>query len=133
MKYNIDNKGSKESNIAKEEFILTTGLLGAPALHLQLNVDTTNSSFNGSASITQAINPPPSFSSVVSGDYITFLVRDTPITIFSGRGYLLNTPLYENLFFTFEAGGSNSGRFRYKTSIESEWTIIENTKVEEQK
>lgn len=133
MKYKIDSQGSNESNIIKQAFVLTTGLDGAPALHLNITLNLENSRFNGTAHISQAINPPPSFSSVVSGECFTVLTQGAPTTYYSGQGYLLNTPLYENLFFTFEVGGSNSARFRYKESIDSEWTVIENAKVVEDK
>ena len=130
MKYSVDNKAPKDTTIVHQEFFISSGLAGAPALHLHLNLNTANSTFTGSAHITQAINPPPQFTSMVSGKYVTLLEQGAPIEIFMGEGNQLATPLYENLDFSFELGDGNRARFKYRTSLTSEWTVIENAHVE---
>lgn len=130
MKYTMENTSSEESTIITQEFILTSAAIGAPSLHIHLNINTENSTFTGSAKLSQATNPPPSYTSVISGQYITLMTRGVPTPIYSGQGYCLNTPLYDNLAFSFDLGESKSGRFKYKTSVEAKWVSIEGTQVE---
>jgi len=130
MKYSVDKNTPEDTTIIQQDFFISSGLAGAPALHLHLNLNTADSTFNGSAHITQATNPPPQFTSMVSGKYITILEQATPVEIFTGVGNLLNTPIYENLDFSFELGDGNLARFKYRTSMTSEWVVIEDARVE---
>lgn len=48
---------------------ITTGLMGAPTLHVQLSVYPPEKSVTGYGTISQAINPPPSFRTRLDGTY----------------------------------------------------------------
>jgi len=133
MRYTLDNLASENTCIKQEEFILSTGLPELPILTLYLNIDTTTSNFTGSASLSQADASSPSFSSAVSGQYIPLVVKGEDTPVYSGRGCLLNIPMYDNFEFSFDLADAKTGRFKYKTSIDSDWVIVENAKVEQLK
>lgn len=130
MKYATDKKAQDNSTFVPAHFILNTGLDGAPSLHLDLTLNVNDSSFIGTAYITQAIHPAPNFKSSVSGTYIPILTLGAPTPIFHGRGIEMATPLFENLEFSFQEGGDNKGRFKYRVSATSEWHVIDNANVE---
>jgi len=131
MKYTIANKASKTSSIIQTEFMLTTGLPGAPILTLNLNIDTTSSSFTGSARLSQATIPLPSFSSAVKGQYIPIITQGQPTPVYCGNGFQLTTPIFDNLDFSFDLTESRAARFKYKPADTADWIIIEDAHVEE--
>lgn len=132
MKYSIDQlKATDDSNIVQQDFILTTGLKGATSLKLSLSINIDTSEFIGTGTVFQATNPPLNLMSSVSGKYIPLLVMGAPQPLFIGTGIQISTPLYENLDFSFQLNGDNNGRFKYRTSMDSDWITVENAHVEQ--
>jgi len=131
MKYSIANQAPKNSSIMQAEFILSTGLLGAPTLSLHLNIDTTSSSFTGSARLSQATTPLPTFSSAVKGQYIPIITQGQLTPVYCGNGFQLTTPIFDNLDFSFDLTESKAARFKYKACDTDDWIIIEDAHVEE--
>jgi hypothetical protein len=117
------------------QYDITTGLPGAPTLHLELVVNTVRKSVTGTGSITQAINPPPDFESVVVGDftYMTVMPRNTHILLtLTGHEHVSPiTPIViPNLHVRAvldESWSNGTATFRYL--MDGRWHEVEHAKV----
>lgn len=123
------------------EYEISTGLAGAPVLHLALTVNTVDRAVSGAARVTQAINPPLDVRSQVHGSftYMTVMPNQTSILVVAtgtpsitwphgggvGPVLLPNLHLRMVLDKSWEHGVAN---FSY-IAPSGQWVEIENAKV----
>src|ERR1700683_3379890 len=74
---------NRSTGLFSVKYDITTGLAGAPVLHLTLAVDTVHKTVAGCGCVTQATNPPLDVHSVVNGDftYMTVMPKITHILL----------------------------------------------------